>query len=356
MQRREWLQHAALATATLTGSILPRRLAAADERPFRVHQWQRDEKNPVLPNGGGSFDVGCCMNPFVVVRGDEYWMFYAGAENKGARRICLATCPIDRVTEWKRHGPLFDLGKPDAFDGSWCVLPCVHKFGDKWHLYYSSRSNDQGVGLQGFRGIGLAVSDDLRNWKKYSDEPILLGDGFAEFPDNKGIAGGGPIIEVPGPDGRTIYRMYYTLPTGRPSKDLLVDQAKYAVTADSTDGFTWTNRRIVLGPRLEAKYENAAAIALNPWKTERGWRAIYAGIGTQFGSYSICEAASDDGLTWYRGRPGENLALAPQGTGWESRMTEYPHVVREGKKLRLFYCGNGYGATGIGTAVADPIV
>lgn len=36
-------------------------------------------------------------------------------------------------------------------------------------------------------------------------------------------------------------------------------------------------------------------------------------------------------------------------------MVEYPHVVREGSKLRLFYCGNGYGTTGIGTAVADPL-
>jgi hypothetical protein len=30
-------------------------------------------------------------------------------------------------------------------------------------------------------------------------------------------------------------------------------------------------------------------------------------------------------------------------------------VVRERRDLRLFCCGNGYGATGIGTAVAEPI-
>jgi hypothetical protein len=182
-----------------------------------------------------------------------------------------------------------------------------------------------------------------------------LGDGFPEFPGNKGVAGGGPIIEVPQASGRVRYRMHYTLASGRPSKDLLVAQAKYSVTAESDDGLQWTNRRIVLRPRLDAKYENAAVIALNPWKTATAWRAIYAGIGTQFGAYSICEAASDDGLTWRRGKPGENLALPPTGKGWESKMTEYPHVVREGGNLRLFYCGNGYGATGIGTAVAEPI-
>jgi hypothetical protein len=109
---------------------------------------------------------------------------------------------------------------------------------------------------------------------------------------------------------------------------------------------------LVLSPRLDAEYENAATIALNVWKTKTRWRAIYAGIGTKFGAYSICEAVSDDGLVWQRGAPGENLALPPQGKGWEAKMTEYPNVIQEGEKLRLFYCGNGYGATGIGTAVA----
>ena len=95
-------------------------------------------------------------------------------------------------------------------------------------------------------------------------------------------------------------------------------------------------------------------IALNVWKTRTRWRAIYAGIGTRFGAYSICEAVSDDGLTWHRGAPGENLSLPPS-TGWESQMTEYPSVIEEDGKLRLFYCGNGYGATDIGTAVAEPL-
>ena len=34
-------------------------------------------------------------------------------------------------------------------------------------------------------------------------------------------------------------------------------------------------------------------------------------------------------------------------------MTTYPHVVEEQGKLRLFNCGNGYGTTGIGAAVAE---
>lgn len=321
---------------------------------FQVHKWVKDEKNPVLPNGGGAFDVGCCMNPFALRVGDEYYLYYAGADKGGHRRICLAIASVNNIREWKRLGPLFDLGGKDSFDETWCVLPCVHRIGGKWHLYYTGRSAKSGIGLQAFYGMGLATSTDLKNWKKHSDQHILTGDGFPDWPDNRGIAGGARIIETKDEHGDTLYRMYYTLPTGTPSKDLTVDQAKQAVIAHSHDGINWFDKRVVMRPRKEADYENAACIALNVWKTKSRWRAIYAAIGTRFGAYSICEAVSDDALTWERGEPGENLALPPtRDKSWEGQMTEYPNVIEENGKLRLFYCGNGYGATGIGTATAE---
>jgi hypothetical protein len=213
--------------------------------------------------------------------------------------------------------------------------------------------------LQSFWGIGLATSDDLLRWTKYSDEPVLRGDGFPEWPDNKGIAGGGRILEVE-ENGASLYRMYYTLATGVTSPDLRVDQAKQSVIAHSSDGIEWIDKRVVLRPRRDADYENAATIALNVWQEKDTYRAIYAGIGSRFGAYSICEAESRDGLNWERGEPGENLALAPSaedGNGaWADQMCEYPNVIEEDGRLRLFYCGNGYGATGIGTALAEPLV
>jgi predicted GH43/DUF377 family glycosyl hydrolase len=325
----------------------------ATSSSFRVHSWQRDPRNPILPPGGGPFDVGCCMNPFVLRVDDTYYLFYAGADKDGGRRICLATAPVNDLLKWNRRGPLFERGGKGSFDETWCVLPCVHKIGGKWHLFYTGRSADTGTGLQAFRGIGLLISDDLSKWTRRSTEPILLGDGFPEWSGNKGIAGGARIQEIPQPDGKILYRMHYTLATGGPGETLQVNQAKQSVIAHSYDGLTWFDKRVVLRPRPEAEYENAATIALNVWKTRTRWRAIYAGIGTQFGAYSICEATSNDGLVWERGKPGENLALAPAGNGWESKMVEYPNVIEENGKLRLFYCGNGYGATGIGTATAD---
>lgn len=329
--------------------------AAEPSGTFRVHAWERDARNPVFPPGTNDFDNGSCMNPFVLLRDGEYWMFYAGGDARGRRRICLATCPVDDLTAWRRHGPLFDVGGRDRFDESWCVLPCVHRIGGLWHLYYTGRSAAGNAGLQAFRGIGLAVSEDLRNWRKTSDEPVLLGDGYEEWPGNRGVAGGGSILELPQEDGRILYRMHYTVCTGTPNRDMRLDQAKHSAIVHSYDGRVWFDKRIILRARADAAYENAASIALNVWRAETEYRAVYAAIGTRFGAYSICEASSPDGLRWERGKPGENLALAPSGEGWESRMTEYPNVVREGDRIRLFYCGNGYGRTGIGTASARPL-
>ncbi len=323
---------------------------------FQPHTWVRDPQNPVLPNGPNDFDASACMNPFVIRRGDEYWLYYAGGTKKGNRQICLAIAKVDNIHEWDRKGPLLELGARGAFDDTWMVLPCVHRVGNLWHMYYSGRSSAGAGGLQRFHGIGLAQSQDLIHWKKFSDEPVLLGDGFDKFPGNAGIAGGARIIEVADPaTGDRTLRMHYTLAVGTPSPDRTIDQQKLAVMVHSHDGIHWFDKRIVLERRPEVTYENAAVIALNVWKTKTRWRAIYAGIGTRFAAYSICEANSQDGLTWERGEPEENLALQPQGKGWESAMVEYPNVIEENGKIRLFYCGNGYGATGIGTALAEAL-
>lgn len=320
---------------------------------FSLHQWQRDPRNPVFRPGPEAFDETACMNPCVLRRGDEYYMFYGGGDRAGHRRICLATTPVNDITAWTKHGSVFDHGEPGCFDEMWAVLPSVYQFNGKWHMYYTGR-NSRDPGLQSFCGIGLALSDDLFNWKRVSEKPILEGYGIPEFPDNRGIAGSS-IQELQDASGKTMYRMYHVLTVGTPSPDLRIDQAKYCATVDSYDGYEWFNKQILFRPRPEVDYENAAATAPKAWRVPSGWRGIYSAIGTRFGAYSICEAVSRDGIHWDRGEPGKNLSLAPQGDGWESEMVEYTSVVEEEGRLRLFYCGNGYGATGIGTAVAEKL-
>jgi hypothetical protein len=297
------------------------------------------------------------MNPFALVEGEQVRLFYAGADSDGHRRICLATAPLSDLTAWERHGPLFERGPEGSFDHNWCVLPCLHRFGDRWHLYFTGNEGfSTGLGLQNFPGIGLAVSDDGVNFTKYSDEAVITGDQTAEFPENRGIAGGGTILEDVQEDGSILYRMYYTLAVGKPNKDMRLDQEKHCAVCFSRDGITWTDHRIVMSPRPEVAREDAAVAAPYVWREDSGlYLMIYCPIGTQWGFYSLAQAVSEDGFHWYRGEGDENVVLTPDKEdpdSWEHQMVEYPSVLRTEEGLTLFYCGNGYGATGIGVATA----
>lgn len=72
---------------------------------------------------------------------------------------------------------------------------------------------------------------------------------------------------------------------------------------------------------------------------ERSVRGLYAGLGTRFGTYSLAECVSDDGLIWIRGPGDENVSLAPQPGSWDSGMTGYPAILDEGDTVRVFYNG-----------------
>lgn len=323
---------------------------------FARFNWQRQPGNPVIPPDPDSvYESSRCMNPFVVHLGDEYRLYYSGGDSEGVQRICLATASVETPDRFTRHGVVLDVGEEGSFDAKWCVLPCVHRFGATWHLYYSGHEGSN-LGLQSFPGIGLAVSDDGIHFTRYSSSPLITGDRTAEFPHNRGVAGGGSILEDLLPDGTMQYRMYYTLAVGTKSEDVGVDQEKHCAVCHSNDGIYWTDHRVILSPRRDVANEDIAVAAPFVFRDGDLYRMLYCGIGTRWGYYSISEAVSSDGYEWYRGDGDENLSLFPEAdSSWESQMVEYPSVIREGDHLRLFYCGNGYGATGIGTATSKPL-
>ncbi len=318
---------------------------------FTNWQWNRDPNNPILaPVADSSYDCTRCSMPFVIRVGDEYRMYYAGADAQGTHRICLATADVDRPLEFKRRGVVLDVGEKDAFDAYWCVVARVYRVGNRWHMYYTGRDHSD-RGLQSFGGIGLAVSDDGLNFTRYSRDPIVQGNQTAMFPDNRAAAGGVLLTET-ADDGLPAYRLYYTLPVGTKNVDPRIDQEKHGAVCHGRDGIHWTDHRVVLSPRRDVPKEDIASTMSCVWCDGSLYRLLYSGIGTRWGYYSISEAYSHDGYDWHRGQGDENLALAPDpASAWESEMVEYPCLLRENGVNRLFYCGNGYGNTGIGTAV-----
>ena len=351
-------------TTDLVVALLALLLVAADENgPAQSHAkdalqcrvtWLRDEENPILsPGKPGTFDSRRCMNPWVLRVDDEYHLYYAGSDEKGSHRICLATAPVRDIHTWHRHGPLFDVGPAGSFDARWCVLPHVVQVApDRRHLYYTGNCG-RGAGLSAFPGIGLAISRDGKTWRKYEGNPIIERTGKDGDPDAVGIAGGS-VLRARLPSGEIQWRFYYT---GCPTlgKDLFLNQQKRVCLAVSPDGIKWDKRGAIMLRDPGRDYENIGVAGPVVHQLDDGtFRMWYSAIGTKWGYYSICYAESDDGIHWRRGKKyGSNLQLAPQGNGWERQMVEYPSVVREGDRLRLFYCGNGYGRTGIGTALSQ---
>lgn len=318
--------------------------------------WVRDARNPVLPPQPGSdYDCGGCMNPWVVREGEQYYLYYGGWGADRHRRVCLATASEHQVDDWQRHGPVMDVGEHGEFDGDWCVLPHVVKLENReWRLYYTGNSGI-GVSLDRFPGLGLAFSEDGKQFVKHDRNPVIARTGQVGDPDQQGIAGGS-VLKVRLPDGSEEWRFYYT---GCPTlgKDVFLNQQKIICLAVSQDGVVWEKKGAVMLRDPNRDYENVAVAGPVVQQLADGsYRMWYSAIGTRWGFYSICYAESDDGIDWRRGTHyGDNLQLGPQhGTGgnWESMMVEYPSVIEEQGRLRLFYVGNDFGRTGIGTAVS----
>ncbi|NLE96313.1 MAG: hypothetical protein GX600_11675, partial [Dehalococcoidia bacterium] len=216
-------------------------------------------------------------------------MYYAGGDDSGAKRICLAIAPIDAPTRWAKYGPVLEPGEPGSFDARWCVLPHVVQFApDRWHLYYSGNSG-VGEGLSAFPGMGVAFSRDGRHWTKYEHNPILSPTGQAGDPDAVGI-GGGSVLKVRLPDGATEWRFYYTAcPTL--GDDLFLNQQKRIALAVSQDGIHWQRRGAVMLRDPERDYENVAvATPVVHQKADGTFRMWYSAIATRWGAYSLAYA------------------------------------------------------------------
>ena len=106
----------------------------------------------------GSFDELGVMNACVVrdQKDGRYLMAYEGVGGDNGRSIGLAVSP-DGLKNWKRlqEEPVLEPSEEDGWDNRAVGSPCLVQMegnADEWRLYY------RGIGQQGRKGIGMAVS------------------------------------------------------------------------------------------------------------------------------------------------------------------------------------------------------
>lgn len=126
---------------------------------------------PVIDRGPeGSWDHYAVDNPYVLVDGEELCCFYEAQdkpfEQGGGERVGLA---ISRDgIHWKKaeENPILDVGPPGAWDSVVAKLPAVTKFDGTYYMFYSGRDGKT-------KQIGLATSSDRIHWKKLASNPVL---------------------------------------------------------------------------------------------------------------------------------------------------------------------------------------
>lgn len=82
------------------------------------------------------------------------------------------------------------------------------------------------------------------------------------------------------------------------------------------------------------------------WRENNLWKMIYS-IRTYKG-YRLGYAESTDGKQFVR--KDDEVGIQPSEEGWDSSMICFGRIFRHDDKTYLFYCGNDYGAGGLGYA------
>jgi hypothetical protein len=193
--------------------------------------------------------------------------------------------------------------------------------------------------------IGLAVSTDgAKTFQRISDGPLLGVDRFDPF-----------LLACPRvwrtADGK--WHMHYQSGQGWSEIDSHWESVYLARYASSSDGIHWTRETSNCVPTIVAKEcQTSSSIfsikgAPGRYQMLFSWRHGIDFRNAERG-YRIGFAWSDDLKHWNRD---DSLAgLQPSVAGFDNEMLCYPHVVRIGSDIFVFYCGNDFGADGFGCA------
>jgi predicted GH43/DUF377 family glycosyl hydrolase len=251
--------------------------------------------------------------------------------------------PADPARILRVHDrPALDLGRLGTFDDSGVMPGAVAAVGDELYLFYTGWTG--GVSVPYRTAVGLAVSlDGGESFERVSEAPVI--DRTPEEP----FGALSPYVLYED----AAWRMWYGCYLGWEASGERPEPVYVIRYAESTDGITWARSgRTCIPPRspLEA---NGRPWVLRDGDGYRMWyshRAIHDYRHDRHSSYRIGYADSVDGLGWER--RDNDVGIDLSADGWDSQMVSYAAVYEYGSLLHMLYCGNGFGTTGFGHAVA----
>lgn len=232
--------------------------------------------------------------------------------------------------------PVIAPGPLGAFDDAGATSASIVESSGRLYQYYSGWS--LGVSVPFYFFVGCAISDDGgATFVKASRAPVLERDEVDPF------LTASPWVLI---EGGT-WRMWYVSGTGWQLHEGRPRHRYHIKYAESSDGLQWHRQgHVCIDYRDEREYAIARPCVIRDGGLYRMW------FSSRGDTYRLGYAESADGLSWER--KDEEAGLEPSASGWDSEMIAYPCVFERDGARHLLYNGNGYGATGIGHAIAEP--
>jgi hypothetical protein len=263
-------------------------------------------------------------------------VFFSTRDEHGRSHVAKAAyAPGEALTAPEySSAPVLAPGRLGSFDDAGVTTSSLVDHGGRLHLYYSGWT--RGVSVPFYFFVGCATSDDGgRTFVRASPSPILERDAVDPY-----LTASPWVIVEEG-----LWRMWYVSGTGWERQDERPVHRYHIKYAESRDGFSWQRDGVVC---IDYRDATEYAIARPCVVYENGrYRMWFSSRGE---SYRLGYAESHDGLSW--DRRDEEASLQPSPTGWDSEMVAYPVVFDRSGTRHMLYNGNGYGATGVGLAVA----
>lgn len=236
--------------------------------------------------------------------------------------------------------PILNLGDQGTFDDNGIMPSSIVNFEEKKYLYYIGWNPQVTVSYR--LSIGLAISEDGVNFKKYSLGPILDRDKHEPFFNTA------PNVII----DKGIWKMWYVSCTGwKNIKDW--PEPFYLIRyAESKDGINWERKNVeCIG------YDDFTHAIGKPcvFKKDDMYHMVYSYRNSvdyridSEKSYRLGYATSNNGIDWER--KDNEIELKHPSEDWESIMQEYSTTYIHKGKRYLIYNGNSFGKTGFGYAI-----
>lgn len=271
-----------------------------------------------------------------------YWQgkirVFIGAwdENPVSRITYIDLDPVDptKVLNVKEDSPVLDIGEDGMFDDNGVFPAHANVIDGKIYLYYTGFQT--GVKVPHYNFGGLAISEDGENFQRVSKAPLL------DRADEGLLVRAGQSVLKEG----EIFRTTYSIGSGftyvggkeRPTYDVCYQE--------SSNGIDYSKKGIQIvsaDHSVEHGLGRPQIIKIN-----EKYFTFYTRRMIDM-KYFLGAASSLDCKTWEKE---ESLfyEVVHSENGFDSEMIYFPSVVYipDTDKYLLFYCGNGFGKTGIG--------